>query len=101
MDFGVFIELTPGNDGMVHVSKMAPYRVGSPADLLKVGDIVTVKIDEIDEKGRVNLSMKECPENAHLWADKKGEQTGDGAFRPRSSFGDRGGNRGPRRDSRR
>ena len=100
MDFGAFIELTPGNDGMVHVSKMAPYRVGSPADFLKVGDIVTVKIDEIDEKGRVNLNMKDSPENAHLWVDKKGEQTGEfgGGFRPRSSFGDRGGNRGPRRD---
>jgi polyribonucleotide nucleotidyltransferase len=96
MDFGAFIELTPGSDGMVHVSKMAPYRVGNPADFLKVGDIVTVKIDEIDEKGRVNLNMKDSQENAHLWAEKKGEQTGDSNFRPRPSFGDRG----PRRDRR-
>ena len=78
MDFGAFVELTPGNDGMVHVSKMAPYRVGQPGDLLSVGQMVTVKVDEIDEKGRVNLTMKDCPENAELWKDRKGEQTGGG-----------------------
>lgn len=96
MDFGAFIELTPGNDGMVHVSKMAPYRVGNPADLLKVGDVVTVKIDEIDEKGRVNLTMKDQPGNEHLWKDRKGEQTGggfNGGSRPRPSFGGHGGGR--------
>lgn len=76
MDFGAFVELTPGNDGMVHVSKMAPYRVGQPGDLVSVGQMVTVKIDEIDEKGRVNLTMKDCPENTDLWKDRKGEQTG-------------------------
>ena len=102
MDFGAFIELTPGNDGMVHVSKMAPYRVGSPADLLSVGTVVTVIVDEIDEKGRVNLSMKDRAENEPLWKDRKGEQKGEfnTSFRPRSSFGNRGGNRGPRRDHR-
>jgi len=64
---------------MVHVSKMAPYRVGSPADFLKAGDVVTVKIDEIDEKGRVNLTMKDCPENAHLWVDKKANKPASSA----------------------
>jgi polyribonucleotide nucleotidyltransferase len=95
MDFGAFIELTPGNDGMVHVSKMAPYRVGNPADLLKVGDVVTVKIDEIDEKGRVNLTMKEMSENEHFWKDRKGEQTGGGFGGGRGN--DRGGFRGNHR----
>jgi polyribonucleotide nucleotidyltransferase len=102
LDFGAFVELTPGNDGMVHVSKLAPYRVGSPSDLLDIGQMVTVRIDEIDEQGRVNLSMKDCPENEPLWKDRKGEDTTGGmggGFRPRS-FGDRGGNRGPRRDRR-
>lgn len=95
MDFGAFIELTPGSDGMVHVSKMAPYRVGNPADMLKVGDIVTVKVDEIDEKGRVNLTMKDQPGNEVYWKDKKGEQVGGGfgGGRPRPSFGGNGGNR--------
>ncbi|HTW96174.1 MAG TPA: polyribonucleotide nucleotidyltransferase, partial [Candidatus Methylomirabilis sp.] len=102
LDFGAFVELTPGNDGMVHVSKLAPYRVGSPSDLLSIGQMVTVKIDEIDDQGRINLSMKDCKENEPLWVDRKGEQKGDfgGGFRPRRDFGSRGGNRGPRRDHR-
>ncbi|HTX87101.1 MAG TPA: polyribonucleotide nucleotidyltransferase [Candidatus Nanoarchaeia archaeon] len=111
LDFGAFVELTPGNDGMVHVSKLAPYRVGSPSDLVSVGQMVTVKIDEIDDQGRINLSMKDCKENEPLWKDRKGEQKGEfgGGFRPRAAgaygggaprreFG--GGNRGPRRDRR-
>jgi len=99
MDFGAFIELTPGSDGMVHVSKMAPYRVGNPADLLKVGDVVTVKIDEIDEKGRVNLSMKDQAENEHLWKDRKGEDLG-GGFSNSRFRGNFGGNNGGHRDRR-
>jgi polyribonucleotide nucleotidyltransferase len=82
LDFGAFIELTPGRDGMVHVSEMAPYRVSSPSDFFAVGDEVTVKIKEIDEKGRVNLTMKGLPENEHLWENEKGKQTGDFAARP-------------------
>ena len=96
LDFGAFVELTPGNDGMVHVSKMAPYRVGQPADLLQVGQVVTVKVDEVDEKGRVNLNMKDCPENTELWKDRKGEQTGGGSFggaRPSSGGFNRAGGR--------
>jgi polyribonucleotide nucleotidyltransferase len=100
LDFGAFIELTPGNDGMVHVSKIAPYRVGHPTDILDVGQIVTVKIEEIDEQGRINLTMKDCPENELLWKDRKGEQKGsfDGGFRPRKDFGGHGHDHGPRRD---
>ncbi len=90
LDFGAFIELTPGNDGMVHVSEMAPYRVGTPADFLNIGDTVTVKIKEIDEKGRVNLTMKGLPENEHLWKNEKGKSDGFGAPRFDNS-GRRGG----------
>ncbi len=82
LDFGAFIELVPGRDGMVHVSEMAPYRVSSPSDFFAIGDIVTVKIKEIDEKGRVNLSMKGLPENQHLWENEKGKQSGDFVARP-------------------
>ena len=78
LDFGAFIELLPGRDGMVHVSKMAPYRVGNPSELLNIGDTVTVRIDEIDDKGRVNLSMKGQKENEALWKDEKGKQVGNG-----------------------
>lgn len=87
LDFGAFVELTPGNDGMVHVSQLAPYRIGSPSDFIKEGDTVTVKIKEIDEKGRVNLTMLGLPENEPLWKDEKGKS--DGMGRPHFG-GDRG-----------
>jgi polyribonucleotide nucleotidyltransferase len=92
LDFGAFIELLPGRDGMVHVSEMAPYRVASPDKLLEIGQLVSVKVNEIDEQGRVNLTMK-LPENQALWAEEKGKEA------PRSPrpFGDRP-DRGPRRD---
>jgi len=84
LDFGIFVELLPGRDGMVHVSELAPYRVSRPEDFINIGDEVTVKIKEIDERGRVNLTMKGLSENHPLWADKKG-QTDDYSksnFRP-------------------
>ena len=93
MDFGAFVELAPGRDGMVHVSKMAPYRVGRPSDLVRVGDMITVKIDEIDEQGRVNLTMQ-LPENESLWKDQKGKAAEGARFGgPRDRGGDRFGGR--------
>jgi len=92
LDFGAFIEVLPGKDGMVHVSKMAPYRVGRPSDLLNIGDTVTVKVDELDDQGRVNLTMVGLPENAHLWVGEKGKQEGGGFGGPRGG-GDRHGGR--------
>lgn len=78
MDFGVFVELAPGRDGMVHVSKLAPYRVNKPSDFIDVGDEVTVFIEEIDDQGRVNLTMKGLVENEALWKNEKGKDTGGG-----------------------
>lgn len=63
---------------MVHVSKLAPYRVDKPADIVNVGDTVTVKIEEIDDQGRINLTMKGLKENEALWKDEKGKSTGTG-----------------------
>ncbi|EKE07490.1 MAG: hypothetical protein ACD_18C00067G0005 [uncultured bacterium] len=57
-DFGAFVELLPGKDGLVHVSEISWERVNKPSDVLKLGDIVKVKVKEIDNLGRVNLSMK-------------------------------------------
>jgi len=57
-DFGAFVELIPGKDGLVHVSEISWERVNKPSDVLKFGDIVQVKVKEIDNLGRVNLSMK-------------------------------------------
>ena len=56
--FGAFIELTPNKDGMIHISKLKDERVNKVEDVLKVGDIVKVKVIEIDKMGKVALSMK-------------------------------------------
>ena len=60
--FGAFVELFPGTDGLLHVSKISYERVEKPEDVLKLGDIVQVKVIEIDEKGRVNVSRKDLLE---------------------------------------
>lgn len=112
LDFGAFVSLNANQDGMVHVSELAPYRVEKPGDFLNIGDEVTVKIKEIDDQGRVNLTMKGLEENAALWKDEKGKSNGmsnGGGFGRPSRFGsshngDRGGSRRPggfvpRRDS--
>jgi polyribonucleotide nucleotidyltransferase len=76
LDFGAFVQLNKGTDGMVHVSQMAPYRVSKPSDFLQIGDKVAVKVIEIDDKGRVNLSMKDLDANLPLWKDQKGKSEG-------------------------
>jgi polyribonucleotide nucleotidyltransferase len=58
LDFGAFVEILPGKEGLVHVSEMKEERVNKPSDVVKEGDLVTVKLVAIDEKGRLNLSMK-------------------------------------------
>lgn len=63
MDFGAFVEIMPKKEGLVHVSEMAPYRVEKVSDIVKVGDKVQVKLFEIDDMGRLNLSMKQAPGN--------------------------------------
>jgi len=58
MNFGAFVELVPGKDGLVHISELADYRVASVEEVVKVGDVVTVMVTEIDSMGRVNLSRR-------------------------------------------
>jgi len=60
LQFGAFVELAPGKEGMVHVSKLAEYRIEKVEDVVNVGDMIWVKITEIDEKGRINLSHKDA-----------------------------------------
>jgi len=69
MDFGAFVKISPNQDGLVHVSEVAPFRIEDINKVLKVGDVVPVVLKEIDEKGRYNLSIKAAdPE----WAARKG-----------------------------
>ncbi len=58
LDFGAFVEIMPGKEGLVHVSELSEERVNKPSDVISVDDRVTVKLQAIDEKGRLNLSMK-------------------------------------------
>ena len=60
MTFGAFVELAPGKDGLVHISKLADQRIEKVEDACKIGDMMWVKVTEIDEKGRVNLSHKDA-----------------------------------------
>lgn len=81
--FGAFVEFLPGKEGMVHVSEMATDYVKDPADVVQIGQTVKVRVKEIDDQGRVNLSMLFGED-----AEKGGNK------------GSAGGDRGPRRDDR-
>ena len=108
-DFGAFIELVPGRDGMVHISELANYRVPSVEDVLSLGDEVEVLVTDIDATGRVRLSRRALlddydPEQAQQprpnGADRDGDQDGPPRDRDRRfGSGDRFGNgRPPRRE---
>ncbi len=64
LDFGIFVEILPGREGLVHVSELSDKRVEKVADFIKEGEKVTVKLVAIDEKGRLNLSMKAVKKEA-------------------------------------
>jgi len=68
LDFGAFVEIFPHKDGLVHISELAPYRVDKVTDIVKIGDVVRVKVIKVDEQGRVDLSIKRLQENG----DKNG-----------------------------
>ncbi|HSX47304.1 MAG TPA: S1 RNA-binding domain-containing protein, partial [Patescibacteria group bacterium] len=57
LDFGAFVQILPGKDGLVHVSEMSEQRVNKPSDVVNVGDKVNVKLVAVDDKGRLQLSM--------------------------------------------
>jgi polyribonucleotide nucleotidyltransferase len=57
MTFGAFVEILPGQEGMIHISKLADHRVNKVEDVVNIGDSVTVKVVEIDDQGRINLSL--------------------------------------------
>jgi len=98
MNFGAFVEILPGKEGMVHISELADHRVERVEDEVKVGDEVTVMITEVDRMGRINLSRRAVYAES---AGGVGQGGGEGA--PRPPQGDQGprppfagGDRGPR-----
>jgi len=60
LDFGAFVEILPGKDGLVHISELEPSRVNKVGDVVKLGDIIPVKVISIDDQGRINLSKKQA-----------------------------------------
>lgn len=82
MDFGAFVKIGPNGEGLVHVSEIAPFRVAKVSDALTPGERVKVVVKEIDEKGRINLSIKEVDPD---FAARKGltpSPQGQSASRP-------------------
>ena len=69
--FGAFVELFPGTDGLLHVSKIDYKRVEKPEDVLKLGDVIKVIVTEIDEKGRVNVSHRDLMEKPEGWDEEQ------------------------------
>ena len=65
MNFGAFVQILPGKEGLVHISQLAPHRVNRVEDEVKIGDEVTVKVTEIDNQGRINLTRKGMLEEAN------------------------------------
>ena len=62
LNFGAFVEIFPGQEGLVHISQLADYHVEKVEDIVKIGDVIPVKVISIDEQGRINLSLKEATE---------------------------------------
>ncbi len=60
MDFGAFVEVVAGTDGLVHISQLADHRVAKVEDVVKEGDVVNVKVLDIDRDGKIRLSIKEA-----------------------------------------
>lgn len=91
-DFGAFVQILPNKDGMVHVSEISWERIGRPSDVLHMGDLVKVMVKEIDNLGRVNLTIKGMTPRPEGYVEGQGD---DRSSRPRGGFG--GGHRGPPR----
>ena len=95
MNFGAFCEILPGKEGLIHVSELANKFVKTVDEVVKVGDEVTVKLIEVDDQGRLNLSKKQAdpdwkPEPPGEGGAEGGEQRPRSEHRPRSGGGDRG-----------
>src|SRR5690606_11642349 len=94
MNFGAFVEILPGKEGLIHISELAPYRVSRVEDVLNIGDEVLVRVTEIDKLGRINLSRKDALSPEALAAEKAmGEAKGNGRYERQD--GERGRRPGP------
>ena len=104
LNFGAFVSLTPGKDGMVHISELAEHRVDTVEDVVDIGDEITVVVREIDSQGRINLSRRALLDGGDGGGEGDGELAGSRSFgggrgdrRERDGYDRRGGPRGDRR----
>jgi polyribonucleotide nucleotidyltransferase len=100
VDFGAFVNFMGGKDGLVHVSEMKNERVEKPTDVVQEGQDVKVKVLEIDQRGKVRLSMRVVDQEtgAELEDTRPPREGGDRDRGPRGDRGEGRGDRGPRRD---
>ena len=96
VDFGAFVEILPGKEGLVRTSQLADYQVMRPEDVVSVGDEITVMVTEVDQQGRVNLSRRaalsgEMPTAAELENERAGRGAGRGGMGGRGGGGYGGG----------
>ncbi len=96
MDFGAFVEVLPKQDGLVHISELAPWRVEKVTDIVKEGQEVFVKVMEIDSQGRTNLSMAKAEGN--VFPEKPAGASDNGGARPPRSNDKPRGPRPPRKN---
>lgn len=95
LDFGAFVEILPKQDGLVHISELAPYRVDQVTDVVQLGDEIPVMVKEIDDLGRINLSLKAAVAAGEKFEYPTPPAAGEGAP-PHRGFGG-GGPGGPHR----
>ncbi|MEE4190104.1 MAG: S1 RNA-binding domain-containing protein, partial [Halieaceae bacterium] len=77
VDFGAFVTILPGKDGLVHISQIAEERVENVEDYLKEGQEVQVKVLDVDQRGRIKLSMKEAAEDAAMASEEEVAEAAD------------------------
>ncbi|HEY55895.1 MAG TPA: polyribonucleotide nucleotidyltransferase [Dehalococcoidia bacterium] len=82
MDFGAFVEVLPGKEGLVHISELADYRVASVGDVVKVGDEIMVKVVEIDRMGRINLSRRAVLDDSSKTSGAGGKDGAASGYKP-------------------
>lgn len=92
MTFGAFVEILPGKEGLVHISQLAPERVERVEDVVKVGDEIMVRVSEIDDQNRINLTRKGLVKTDKPWQEDDRRPSGGGG-RPRRDFHRSGGRR--------
>ncbi len=91
LDFGAFVEIGPKQEGLIHISELAPWRVEKVTDIVNIGDIVPVKIKNIDEQGRINLSLKDVPDRYTDEERARGHEERQRTNGPRNNSGYRRG----------